>query len=142
MKKLIVLIFLFTIPVMAQKMTTIDTGRVISGGLADSTKYWSLKGDYSHVYLIVSDTGSTYTDSLVAYSVGRLGTLATDSVLAPIGLIRVDSNSVTYGATSHAGFVTKYLLWDTYIDKLWIVFKNSTYVAGRRIKYWLMGIKH
>jgi hypothetical protein len=138
MKKLLLLLLL-TAGIYGQDF--IDTTTLVTG--AGDTTYWKqLDGNYSHVYIIVDDTGSTYTDSIKAFSISKR-LLSTDSVFAPIDLRgRLGTTAYSDGiASSNAGVVTKYLLLDTYIDRLYLTFANATFVDARRVKITIMGIK-
>lgn len=138
MKK-ILLLLLITAGIYGQDF--IDTTVLVTG--AGDTTYWKqLDGLYSHVYVIVDDTGSTYTDSIKAYSITKRR-LSTDSVIAPIDF-RGRNGTTAYSdyiATSGAGAITKYLLLDTYIDRLYLVWSNATFVNAKRVKLTIMGIK-
>ena len=146
MKKILLIALLFmTVRVFAQvEASIIDTAYFVSGATVtvrnlniDSTRYWRLDGAYEFVYLSVTDTGSTYTDSLKAYGIIWFG--KTDSVFYPIDMVRIDTYTDNL-ASCVPNTTTKYWLKDAYLDRVFIVLSNNVFVNGRYTSVKLQGI--
>ena len=140
MKKLIFLILLAS-NIFAQQIDRIDTLIFVTGA-GDTTAWFQLNGKYAFVYITVDDTGATYTDSIKAWNITKR-LVKTDSVISAIdlwGRSGTTSNS-WFTATSNAGAITKYWVYDAYIDRLYLTWANATFVNGKRVKITIMAIK-
>lgn len=98
-------------------------------GAADSIKVDTLAGKYNKIYLTVTDTGATYTDSLIIEIYNKR--LAAWS---RVGLTRLLDNAVTT-ATNQSNTTAIYLVNTEYADiiRRRIFNQAGGYVANRRI---------
>jgi hypothetical protein len=105
------------------KMVQSDT--LVAG--ADTLVVDTLNAKYQYVYVTVSDTGATHTDSVAFESWDRKL-----QAWVRVGAVSMYDNS-NISVTSSPNTVRMYLLNDTGIDILRQRLINVVYVAGRRV---------